>query len=570
MLVDTIKQMLEPMITEKGGLWEISEKEIRGVNYRVFDNMPQTLRSYYELACTTHAIETCLVYGDEHYSFADVWRLSGQLGHQLKAQYGIEKGDRVALSLRNYPEWVLGYLAVTAIGGVVVPMNAWWVRPEMEYGLKDSGCRLLIADRERYDLIADHLDALGVRCIGVRFEQYPEGVASLMELVQAAEGQAMPEAQIDPEDDASIMYTSGTTGFPKGALSTHRAVLSGVLSLQFTFAAAQYLQPPPEGAEPAQWQPGILLTVPLFHVTGCVAIMLAGLAGGRKMVMMYKWDAGVALEQIEKERITAFTGVPTMVWEMLRHPDFDKHDLSSLETVGGGGAPAPVEQVRQVEERFSAGRPGIGYGLTETNAVASINSGDMYLAKPKSCGIPTILGDIAIRDEQGNDLPPGTEGEVCIKGPFVIKGYWNKPEATAESIKDGWFRSGDIGYLDEDGFLFISDRAKDMILRGGENVYCAEVESAIYEYPGIYECSVFGVPDPRLGEKVAVAVMPEAGREIDSGALQDFLAERIARFKVPEYVFVHTEQLPRNASGKILRRQLRDEATEKLGLQPPS
>lgn len=569
MLADTIRQMLEPMTSEKGGLWEIAEKRIRGVDCRIFPNAPQTLRDYYQMSCEAYAEQTSIVYEDEHYSFAEVWRLAGQLGYQLAEGYGIEKGDRVAIAMRNYPEWVLSYLAVTSLGAVAVPMNAWWVTPEMEYGLKDSGTRLLIADRQRYDRIAGSLDALGVRCIGAHFDEYPEGVADLMELVRAAEGKAMPEVQIVPEDDASIMYTSGTTGFPKGALSTHRAVMAGLQCLQFTFAAAQYLQPPAEDADKPSWQSSILLTVPLFHVTGCVAIMLAGLGGGRKMVMMYKWDAGTALQQIASEHITAFTGVPTMVWEMLRHPDFDRYDLSSLETVGGGGAPAPVEQVKQVEERF-AGRPGIGYGLTETNAVAAINSGDMYLAKPKSCGMPTILGEVAIRNEQGKNMPTGEEGEVCIKGPFVIKGYWNKPEATAESIQDGWFYSGDIGYLDEDGFLYISDRAKDMILRGGENIYCAEVENVIYEYPGIYECSVFGVPDPRLGEKVAVAILPEAGQTIDEVELQAFLAERVSKFKVPEYVFIHKEQLPRNAAGKILRRQLRDEVSERLNLKADS
>ena len=565
MFADDLRNMLKPL-TDSGGEFEVDTCKVRGQEYRYFPGHPQSLRAYFEQFCDERADTLFMVYGDEKYTFGDSWRLAGQLAHQLQTQYGVGKGDRVAVSMRNYPEWVLTYMAAVSMGAVIVPMNAWWVQREMQYGLEDSGAKVLVADQERYDIIADKLPELDVVCIGARMPNSPEGVADCMELIKAAEGAEMPAADVDPEDDASIMYTSGTTGFPKGALATHRSIVAAIQSFQFTFRAGEMLAPAAEEDENS-WQAAMLLTVPLFHVTGSTAIMLSSFAFGRKMVMMYKWDSGEALRLVEAERITAFTGVPTMVWEMLQHPDFDKHDLSSLATIGGGGAPAPEGQVKRVAERFPGGQPGIGYGLTETNAVASINSGALYLAKPKSCGVPTYLGDIRIEDDNGKVLAANEEGEVCIHGSFVFKGYWNKPEATAEAFRNGWFRTGDIGYMDEDGFLYISSRAKDMILRGGENVYCAEVESAAYEYDNIYECSAFGVPDERLGEKVALAVMPSPGKSVDSEELKAFLRERIAHFKVPEFVFEYGEQLPRNAAGKILKRQLREQAIDTLGLE---
>lgn len=573
MLADDIRNKLKPL-TATGGDYEMGEEEIRGQKLRIFPRHPQTLGEYLKHSCRQRADTPFMSYEDEHYSFGDSWKLAGQLGHMLQQKYGIAKGDRVAIAMRNYPEWVLAYMAVVCIGAVAVPLNAWWVRREMEYGLKDAGAKLLIADQQRYEIIAADLPQLGLECICVRFAEKPAEMADLMELIGEAAGAEMPAVEIHPEDDASIMYTSGTTGFPKGALASHRSVMAALHSFQFTAAAVEYLQPPASEAEEdadavakKNWQAAMLLTVPLFHVTGCVAIMLASFGFGRKMVMMYKWDAADALRLIESERITAFTGVPTMVWEMLQHQDFDRYDLSSMTSIGGGGAPAPVGQVKRVSERFAGGQPGIGYGLTETNAVTSINSGAMYLLKPTSCGMPTLLGDVHIEDEKGRVLAANEEGEICIRGAFVITGYWNRPDDTEKALQKGWFHSGDVGYMDEDGFLYISSRAKDMILRGGENVYCAEVESAVYEFPGIYECAVFGVPDQRLGEKVAVAVMPVPGKSIDEEEFKAFLSEQIARFKVPEFVFVHSQQLPRNASGKILRKQLREEAISQLGLQ---
>jgi long-chain acyl-CoA synthetase len=307
------------------------------------------------------------------------------------------------------------------------------------------------------------------------------------------------------------------------------------------------------------WPTSFVLVVPLFHVTGCVPVMLSCFAAGYKLVMMYRWDPARALELIERERVTQFVGVPTQSWDLLECPDFARRDTSSLVSVGGGGAPAPPELVRRVDKSFSAARPGIGYGMTETNAYGPGNAGDDYLRKPTSCGRVVPVVELRVTDAEGRVVGPNEVGEIWFRGPNLIRGYWNKPEASAETLVGGWLRSGDIGRIDEEGFVYVQDRAKDMVLRAGENVYCAEVEAAIYEHPDVYEAAVFGVPHERLGEEVAAALVPKPGKALDAEALRAFLSGRLAPFKIPTRVRVYAEQLPRNPAGKILKRALRDE-----------
>ena len=374
---------------------------------------------------------------------------------------------------------------------------------------------------------------------------------------------ALPDVDIDLDDDATMLYTSGTTGHPKGAVSTHRAVLSGLLAFGCRSAVSALMEPPPEPDETdgPKDRTAYILVVPLFHATGLIPVMLGTTASGAKLVMMYRWDPERALELIERERVTAFVGVPTMSWDLLESPDFDKRDTSSLVSVGGGGAPAPAELVRRVDQGFKQGKPQIGYGMTETNAYGPGNSGADYLRKPTSSGRAVPVMDIRVVDDDANPVPTGEVGEICFRGPNIIRGYWNKPEATAEVIDaDGWLRSGDLGRLDDEGFIYVEDRAKDMVLRAGENIYCAEVEGAVYEFPGVGEAAVFGVPHERLGEEVALAVVPSPGSELDVDGLLAHLKRHLAAFKVPSIVKVREERLPRNASGKILKRDLRDEA----------
>jgi long-chain acyl-CoA synthetase len=455
----------------------------------------------------------------------------------------------------------MSFAAITSIGAVSVSLNAWWTTEELDYALQDSGCSFVIADAERVQRIVPLLGELPIRMIAVRMSgALPDRTEAWKDVV--VPGTALPAVALDPDMDATILYTSGTTGHPKGAVSTHRAVLSALQSfacrsLMVAAMGSTAEQAAPKPALPA-WPTSFILIVPLFHVTGCVPVMLSCFAAGYKLVMMHKWEPARALELIERERVTQFVGVPTQSWDLLECPDFAKRDTSSLASVGGGGAPAPPELVRRVEKSFEAARPGIGYGMTETNGYGPGNSGDDYLRKPTSCGRTGPMVEMRVTDDAGRVLGVNEVGELWFRGPNLIRGYWNKPEATAETIVDGWLRTGDIGRIDEEGFVYVQDRAKDMVLRAGENVYCAEVEAALYEHPEIYEAAVFGVPHERLGEEVAAAIVPKAGCRLDDETLRAFLKEHLAPFKIPSRFAFHTEQLPRNPAGKILKRSLRD------------
>jgi long-chain acyl-CoA synthetase len=371
----------------------------------------------------------------------------------------------------------------------------------------------------------------------------------------------LPDVDIDPEDDATIFYTSGTTGNPKGALGTHRNICGNLLSLAFGQARAalrsgKTLESLTEGGQNAQ-----LISVPLFHATGCHAILAANTAFGGKLVMMYKWDPELALELIEREAITAFGGVPAMVWQVLESPDFRKRDLSSVRGIGYGGAPAAPELVRRIKEEFPGVSPANGYGLTETSSVTTLNAGDDYIRKPESCGAPVPVVELKVVDQDGVELGVDTVGELWIKGPNVVKEYWNKPEATAESFTDGWLHSGDLAKIDDEGFVYIVDRAKDMVIRAGENIYCVEVESVLYDYPDVVDAAVIGLPHKVLGEEVGAVVQLRSGADCDEEALRNHVSARLAGFKVPVRIDIRDEPLPRNANGKILKRQLKDEMT---------
>jgi len=541
------------------GPFPIVETEVRGVRVPVFEKAPPSLRVLFSIA-RTRPDQDFLVYEDERWSFGDAMARVDATAALLVERYGIAKGDRVAIAMRNYPEFITTFAAVVSVGGIAVLMNAWWTREEMDYGLEDSGAKLLVGDAERIERAYPAMDRLGFRIVSVRVDSPPTGVDRLEDVLPM--GAAMPEVEVGPEDDATILYTSGTTGHPKGAVSTNRAVVNALVAFAARTAINRMMYPP---KEPAAWPTSFILVVPLFHVTGLVPVMMSCFAGGYKLVMMYKWDAERALELIERERVTQFVGVPTQSWDLLESPRFAEHDTSSLTNVGGGGAPAPPELVRKIDRGFKRGAPGIGYGMTETNAYGPGISGAEYLARPRSTGRTIPIMRIEVRDEQGREVPRGEIGEIWFFGPTLIRGYWNKPEATAETIVDGWLRSGDLGRMDEEGFVYVEDRAKDMVLRAGENVYCAEVEAAIYEHPAVHEAAVFGLPHERLGEEVACAVVAKRGESIDVADLERHLREHIAGFKIPTVWEVRDEALPRNASGKILKRGIRDEIVASRG-----
>jgi long-chain acyl-CoA synthetase len=542
-------------VTAPGERFEIEEIDIRGVRTKVFKNAPRNLRQIFDTA-RSRGDATFLVYEDERWSFDDVMASVDGLAAALVERYGVAKGDRVAIGMRNYPEWVFAFAAITSVGAVSVSLNAWWTEDELDYAMEDSGSKVLIADVERVERSRASAARLGFSTIGVRLPGPIEGADDWTDVVKP--DAVMPEVDIDPEDDATILYTSGTTGRPKGAVSTHRAVTQALTA--FGCRAAIDRLRKPDGPKP-DGAPAFILIVPLFHVTGCVPVMLSCFSSGIKLVIMYKWDPERALELIEREKVTNFVGVPTQSWDLLESPSFSKRDTSSLISVGGGGAPAPPQLVARVDSSFKKARPSLGYGMTETNAYGPGNNGDDYVQRPTSTGRVVPVMEIEVRDPDGNAVPAGSPGEIWFKGPNLIRGYWNKPEATAETIVDGWLRTGDLGRLDDEGFVYVEDRAKDMVLRGGENVYCAEVEAAIYEHPAVYEAAVFGVPHERLGEEVAATVFVRPGATLTVEELQAHVRERLAPFKVPSLVKLVGEALPRNPAGKILKRELRDAFT---------
>ena len=558
-----------------GGGFAMTEIEVRGTPMRVFSSAPPTLRSIWELA-QFHGEHPYLVFEDEHYTYAEIGAQVRALAHVLRHTHGVGPGDRVAVAMRNYPEWVVAHWATVSIGAALVGINAWWMPQELAFGLSDSRPKVLIADDERVERVLPILDELRgaapLHLIAVRSDRELGADASSWTDVIAAGSAAdgLPEAEIDPDDDATIFYTSGTTGFPKGAQLTHRGSVHNVLNLAFmnivsAMAEAKAVEAGELDAATPTGEPGsrpvFMAPTPLFHVTANNCLLHPCTLVGGKIVLMHKWDAGRALELIERERVTNFSGVPTMSREMLLHPDWERRDTSSVRGMGGGGAPLQPDLVDKIDRSLAGGAPSTGYGLTETTGIVTANTNKLYVAKPASCGRVVPVLDAKLVDELGDDLAPGPDvvGELCVRGPVVIKGYLNRPEATAEAIRDGWFRTGDIARIDDDGFVFIVDRAKDMVLRGGENVYCSEVEAAIYEHPDVAEAAVFGVPDERLGEDVAAAVVARDGAALTPEDVQRFLAERVAKYKIPATIWIRDEALPRNANGKFLKRELRDQ-----------
>ncbi len=562
-------------VTAPGQIYETKTVRVGTVDYIGFVDIPSSLREIYQSGLK-HSDQDFYVFKDERYTYQRAWEISAKVGNRL-LQEEVKSNAPVGIALRNYPEWIFAFMGITSIGRIAAGLNAWWSTDEMVYAIKDSGIQLLIVDSERYERIKNHIQVLGIKVVTVRMQKQTNSETWEQWIESASE--EMPTVEVGPTTEATLLYTSGSTAKPKGVLSTHQALTHALVGWE----AGAYINwkemqiakehghdvevgPDPRHRflaskdQPNATRPASILTVPLFHVTGLAVQMLTSFRGGRKLIGMYKWDVEEALRIIEKERITSFNGVPTMSWELTQAPNLEKYDLSSLQTAGGGGAPMAPEHSRQIDEKLARDGQATGWGMTETQGYATNINGHYLRNRPRSCGraIPPICKVKAV-DEQGNDLKPGESGELLIWGIMNFIGYWNDPNTTAKSLKDGWVSSGDIGYLDEEGYVFITDRKKEMVIRGGENVGCQEVETVLYEHPDIYECTVFGLPDERLGEVVAAVIGTRPGVDLSTDAVREFAKSRLAKFKVPDHIWIRFEQLPRTASEKIFKRKIREE-----------
>ena len=553
------REECQARLTARGERFEMETLDIRGVPTKVWKNAPANLR-FVALAGRAHGDRLFTIYEDERVTYDAWFRAVARLAAEFRER-GVEKGDRVALAMRNVPEWPVAFFAAVTIGAICVPLNAWWTGAELAFGLANSGAKLLVCDDERWDRISEHrAEFPGLESVFVsRCRGEPEGAERLETIIGKPDDYAvlpeaeLPEVEIAPEDEATIFYTSGTTGQPKGALGTHRNLCTNILSSGYSAACAALRR----GEDPPEPVQKVGLTViPLFHVTACSAGLMGYIVAGHTMVFMHKWDPVKAFEIIEREKVAMTGGVPTIAWQLIEHPERKDYDLSSLEAVAYGGAPSAPELVRKIYEVFGA-LPGNGWGMTETMATVTSHSSEDYLNRPDSCGPPVAVADVRIMSEDASmQLPAGEIGELWARGPMVVKGYWNRPEATAETFVNGWVRTGDLARVDDEGFCYIADRAKDMIIRGGENIYSSEVENVLYDHPAVTDAALIGIPHKTLGEEPAAVVHLAPGMSASEDELRGWVADHLAKFKVPVRVIFVKDVLPRNANGKILKKDL--------------
>ncbi len=546
-------------LTAEGQAYEIVPAEAYGRSVRVFAHAPRHLRALYEEARSDLPF---LVYGDERRTFEDVWRESCRIAEYLVKDCGVVAGDRIAISMRNYPEWISTFMAATSIGAIAVAMNALWQPEEMAYGLRDAGAKVLFCDSERLERLRAQSEAFeDLMVICVRSERALAcGARRFEEILPADSPGEMPAVEIDPNAAATIFFTSGSTGHPKGVVSSHRNILSALMSWELDAHIAAHLRG--QKIPAPQHQPATLLAVPLFHVTGSHAVFLSSYRTQRRMIGMHKWDVAQAAALIERERISTVVAPAAMTGDLVAAAAESGYDLSSLDMVGGGGAPRAPEQVRGIDKAFKRAKPNTGWGMTETNAIGTGIAGRDYLEHPESSGRVSALLDLRIVTDAGEIAPAGERGELQVRGSSVFRGYWNRPDADAETFDGDWMRTGDVAYLDGEGYLVIVDRIKDLVIRGGENIGCGSVESALLEHPQVIEASVYGVPDDRLGEEVGATLFTRG--PLEQTEIREFLKPRLARFAIPRYLHFANAPLPRTASGKILKRNLREEAVSRL------
>ncbi|MDG1825206.1 MAG: class I adenylate-forming enzyme family protein [Henriciella sp.] len=547
---------------------KLADGTVGGVDMKIYPAAPPTIRMILELADQQWPDRDFIVYEGERVSYGAFTRAVEHFAGVLIETYGVKKGDRIAIIMRNYPQWPVPFFAALSIGAIATPMNSWWTGDELEYGLKDSGAKVAIVDGHIHERIREHMDKLPdlealiiARDDNEHADPRVRSLESFIGPTSAWAGLAkigLPPVDLGTDDDATIMYTSGTTGRPKGALATHRAIIANMLN-SMTCQARMLLRRGEAIPDPSERELGCtLLAIPFFHATGAFAVLIPTMLRGDKIVSMYKWDAGKALPIIEEEKVSGVGGVPAIAWQLLEHPDRDKYDLSSIKAVSYGGAPSAPELVATIKKRFPDAAPGNGWGMTETCATATLNIGEDYVNRPDSAGAAPGAVELKIVDPDGNELPAGEVGELWCKGASNCKLYWNRPQATAETFVDGWVVTGDLARLDEEGFLYLVDRAKDMLIRGGENIYCIEVESALFDHPAVMDAAVVGIEHKILGQEVGAVVQLKPGKTASQDELRAHVASQLAAFKVPVEIQFEDEPLPRNANGKILKPILRE------------
>jgi long-chain acyl-CoA synthetase len=569
---------IRTQLTGPGGMFEVATEDVLGRELQVYKDRMRSLREIPQAAVARGDERTFLVHGDRSWGFRAFAEEANGVAHALVDRYGVAPGDRVAVLAQNNPEWCLAFWATVSVGGVLVGLNGWWKTDEIVYGLNDSGAKILVADRKRFERIADQLDQVPglehVFLADAAPDDFADAVAATgskatlhrFDELTGEPSERFPDVPIDEDDAAVIFYTSGTTGRPKGAISTHRSMLANLQNTLFTAVSGSMLAAA-EGGDAGFTVSGetvSLLTSPLFHVSGCHSgLVVSYLAGVKIVIPEGRFNPTAALELIQQHGVTIWATVPTMVWRVCELPNRHDFDTTSVTSVAFGGSPSADELQRKIRETFPNVRStSNAYGLTETSSVATVLTGPDALRKPNSVGPPVPTVEISIQGPGGAVLPTGTAGEVCVRGPILMKGYWGKPEATAEAIDpEGWLHTGDIGVLDDEGFLTITDRMKDMIIRGGENIYCVEIENRLVEHPAIADAAVIGVPHAELGEEVKAVVQVEPGQELTVDDVRAWVRAELADFKVPVYVDIQPGTLPRNASGKLLKNVLRGEGT---------
>ena len=562
-IADKLKEARE-QLTGLGAPFEVERRQYSGTDLLAYKNAPATLRDALDQG-RVHGEKTFITFEDERYSFDEYFDSVDRLGHYLVNHYGVAKGDRVAIAMRNYPEWMVAFTAIISVGAIVVPLNSWGKADELAYALGDAGCRLVFCDQQRADYIGDALQELDCRAVVAKgrpgetreridsWESTQQGPASL------------PDVDISTGDLVMLMYTSGTTGKPKGAVSTNFAMCQMLINFEVhSYMSAMANPETIEKMLGSGFEPSSLLAVPLFHVSGCYSVFLLNLRGGRKTSIMYKWDAAEALSIIEKERLTVFVGVPTMSLTLLESPAFREADTSSLYSIGAGGAACPPHLKDIIYSKLPDAYPGTGYGMTETNAACANCTGEAFRVNPSAAGTVSPVIECKTVDEQGNALAPGATGEIYVKSPTNAQQYWNLPEASAGTFIDGWVATGDVGYVDENNFIYIVDRIKDMVIRGGENIYPIEIEGILQTHPAVVEAAVYGVPHDHWGEELMATVSLHEGSSVTSQELQQHVASQVAAFKVPSYISLSSEPLAKNATGKLLKKVIRQAYLESI------